>query len=188
MIGKPKLAHAAHHHAIISPLLNAATRAIGSDIEVFQLSRPAALEGSCGGVQRTLGPRAATTLYSSDLNLNIQIGDHGDEIEFTRKRREATPGAAPDGDKDNPHLAKDGMGSWEHVATSSKSAILNSKGQHNHLLSPTAGVEKEGIERDPFSLAFSFTASKSRNRKIPVKYGISVWYVNRVHCPPIEIL
>ena len=142
-------AHHDHHHAIISPLLNAATRAIGSDIEVFQLSRPAVLEGSCG-VQRTgLGPRAAatTTLYSSDLNLNIQIGDHGDEIEFTRKRREATPGAAAaDGDQDKTHLGQDGMGSWEQVATSN-SAILNSKGQHNHLLSPTAaGVEKEGIE------------------------------------------
>ena len=60
--------------AILSPLLNAATRAIGSDMEVFQLT--------------TANPiKSATTsmYYSSDLNLNIQIGDQ-DEIELVGRK------------------------------------------------------------------------------------------------------
>ena len=60
--------------AILSPLLNAATRAIGSDMEVFQLT--------------TVNPiKSATTsmYYSSDLNLNIQIGDQ-DEIELVGRK------------------------------------------------------------------------------------------------------
>ena len=60
--------------AILSPLLNAATRAIGSDMEVFQLT--------------TANPVKSTTTsmyYSSDLNLNIQIGDR-DEIELVGRK------------------------------------------------------------------------------------------------------
>ena len=60
--------------AILSPLLNAATRAIGSDMEVFQLT--------------TVNPIKSTTTsmyYSSDLNLNIQIGDQ-DEIELVGRK------------------------------------------------------------------------------------------------------
>ena len=60
---------------MLSPLLNAATRAIGSDMEVFQLT--------------TIGnPVKSTTTsmyYSSDLNLNIQIGDQ-DEIELVGRK------------------------------------------------------------------------------------------------------
>ena len=60
--------------AILSPLLNAATRAIGGDMEVFQLT--------------TVNPIKSTTTsmyYSSDLNLNIQIGDQ-DEIELVGRK------------------------------------------------------------------------------------------------------
>ena len=60
--------------AILSPLLNAATRAIGGDMEVFQLT--------------TANPMKSTTTsmyYSSDLNLNIQIGDQ-DEIELVGRK------------------------------------------------------------------------------------------------------
>ena len=60
--------------AILSPLLNAATRAIGSDMEVFQLT--------------TVNPVKSSTTsmyYSSDLNLNIQIGDQ-DEIELVGRK------------------------------------------------------------------------------------------------------
>ena len=60
--------------AILSPLLNAATRAIGGAMEVFQLT--------------TVNPIKSTTTsmyYSSDLNLNIQIGDQ-DEIELVGRK------------------------------------------------------------------------------------------------------
>ena len=59
---------------LLSPLLNAATRAIGSDMEVFQLT--------------TVNPVKSSTTsmyYSSDLNLNIQIGDQ-DEIELVGRK------------------------------------------------------------------------------------------------------
>ena len=108
--------------AIISPLLNAATRAIGSDIEVFQLSTAG------GGSSSSCHPRSSATttpssFYSSDLNLNIQIGDQGDEIEFTRRRNKAADPfypAAPVQEHDSWRITS------SHLPTS----------QHKHLSPP----------------------------------------------------
>ena len=72
--------------AILSPLLNAATRAIGSDIEVFQLSTAAGHHHHHQLPPRCRASATTSSFYSSDLNLNIQIGDQGDEIEFTRRQ------------------------------------------------------------------------------------------------------